>query len=433
MQCLFDKFPHKLVLTTVPQALTPLRLLLRWFDEFETLKYLLMLAAYVYDNAHYSQNRDLFIKLNGIIENFFNDILDVTQANEYSHCGLEYLLNKPELTKCMLNVLVSQRATTSSDMIGKCVPVRSRFYSNVMKRISKSIQGMSVIDSLKFNLNQIRENIKKSLKKDPTEDLSHSLNILVDSVNHMQSLAFLLNDPTYSQIIVNCFSAPDGNMSNNQLDCLLNWLEFSIIEKHYLQLKNTESNTLVETTRCYMLNALIDVFHILCRSNQHNWGLCDNSNTEDQLNDNILILTLSTTERDHRLIDYKQNLKRLSQYASLLVNNLSAIRLRAATKTGHADLTEVIYKLKTIRSYIEPFVVMSEGQATDDTNDEISLAKNLAACSSFYYKIDFLNRIIEFVKKSYEKNLNMFFLKQYYACADLSQKQMGESLENTSG
>ena len=116
----------------------------------------------------------------------------------------------------MVSILASKQATIPSLEIGK-KPIKKekRLFSNSVRNISKSIETISLIDSLMSNMEQLTNN---ELKKTCSPAL-----ILIDSVNYLQSLAFMLNDVSSSQAVVNCLSVPDGNMSNKHVDCLLNW------------------------------------------------------------------------------------------------------------------------------------------------------------------------------------------------------------------
>ncbi len=210
-------------------------------------------------------------------------------------------------------------------------------------------------------------------------------------------------------------------MSNRQIDCLLNWLEFSLIEKHYAQLlADPLTNNQLDTARCFMLNALIDIFFILVKSNQANWRLPETTPLSNARNENLLILTFSTSRSP---TDYTQNLKRLTQYVSLLLSNLSVVSLRSPllSKTV-TSLNQALYKLIFIKDCIEPYSYMYDSPTTLLTSHSDLNAANLASVSSFYYKLDFLNRLIDHFKKTYEKNMNLYLLKQHYYLNCTSEK-----------
>lgn len=215
IQNLFEKFPHNLVLNTSPQPLSAVSILLRWFDHFQLPKYLTMLTAYIYDFAHKNPaSQPQLGKLNTIIENLFTEIFNVSKANGFSHSGIEYLLNNVKVTRCMLTILADESARTPSINIGnKHTPLHTdgKLFSPAVRMISKSLHVMSFIDVLMHNLDQL-------LNGSP---MSRTL-LLLDSVDQLQSITFLVNSAS-KQAIVDSLSAPDGNMSNKQVECLLNW------------------------------------------------------------------------------------------------------------------------------------------------------------------------------------------------------------------
>jgi len=204
-------------------------------------------------------------------------------------------------------------------------------------------------------------------------------------------------------------------MSNKQIDCLLNWLEFSLIEKHYLHLSTDPANNNdLSTARCFMLNALIDVFYRLVKSNHANWRLPvtapTNPTTDD---DNLLVLALSPTTQSPT--DFTQNLKRLAQFTSLLLNNLSAVRLRSSAPIRPAaSLSQTLQKLSQIKGYLEPYTLTLDTPTPAETCLLNQTAADLALVSCFYHKLAFLNRLIDHFKKTYEKYMNLYFLKQHY-------------------
>lgn len=202
------------MLNTSPQVLSAFNTLLRWFDHFQLPKSLTMLTAYVYDIAIKNPtSQPQLRKLNTIIENIFTDLFDVSEANGFSHAGIEYLLNNAKVTRCMLTILADESARTPSTKIGnKQAPLPDvKLFSPAVRNISKSLHVMSHMDGLMLNLDQL-------LNGNP---VSRTL-LLLDSVDKLQSISFLLNS-TSGQVVVDGLSAPDGNMSNKQIECLLNW------------------------------------------------------------------------------------------------------------------------------------------------------------------------------------------------------------------
>jgi len=194
MQPLFEKFPLKLVLANAPQPLSSMGTLLRWLDKFQILKYVLMLAAYIYDAAVCCEN-DLkkLVQLNELLEHFLNDVFNVTQANGYSHAGIEYLLSNQTLVKCMLDMLRSKEANLASTEIGKGAAKtdeRCVFYSDSVRKIGKSIEVMSIVDGLIFNLNKLHVIGESGVAGESSEA---TFAMLLDSVDRMQMLAFAMN------------------------------------------------------------------------------------------------------------------------------------------------------------------------------------------------------------------------------------------------
>jgi hypothetical protein len=259
MQSLFNesKCPEK-ILPQWPQILSPFSLILRWFDTCDTFKYLLLLNSYVYDQLqNYKLNQknnssqiilNKLINLNEMIEAFYTDLFNVSKQNYFSYSCIEYFLVNHELTKCYVNILTSSESNTASTEILTLLTTNNEnnfnekdeklisLNSPSIQKFSKSIQALSIIDSLLFNLTKrfykTNEN-KKNLATKVEIDELFTTNILIDTASNLQSLALLLNSNTSMQSIVELLSGPDGNMSNRYIDCLLNWLEISIADKLY--------------------------------------------------------------------------------------------------------------------------------------------------------------------------------------------------------
>ena len=409
MQNLFDTFPSKqLTLVTCPQPLSTCGMILRWLDDFDLLKYLLMLTSSVYDSFSSRcvclKQFNKLIHLNNLIESFLNDFFHVSKTTGGSHSGIEYLLINASLTNCMLSLLADKQANTAAteSAIKRHPPNQvCRFYSVSMRRLSKSIQALSILNHLINNLNKIVQ-----LK----EQVDETLLTLLDSVNQLQSLVLLLESAQSRQVIMETLSAPDGNMSNKYIDCLLNWLEFVIVEKYHLE----EEEDVSSNTRCYMLNCLVEIFYLLTRSNKSNWRLPAVSSGLDMADNCELILTLDGPEAG--LADYGFNLKRLNQYCSLLINSLSPVRVKSFGKPSNT-LSDLIFKLKTVKAFMEPYSIILS-QTKPELNNQQVIANNMANMSSFYVQLNSLNGLIDLFKKSLDKNLNLFFLKQYYLGLD---------------
>ncbi len=87
--------------------------------------------------------------------------------------------------------------------------------SGALKRMASSLRVMSLVDSLMGYLELVLA--AKAEARSATGSL-----LLVQSLGHLQSLLFLVRGAE-RQVIVDGLSAPDGNFSNPQVDCLLNW------------------------------------------------------------------------------------------------------------------------------------------------------------------------------------------------------------------
>ena len=116
------------------------------------------------------------------------------------------------------------------------------------------------------------------------------------------------------------------------------------------------------------------------------------------------------------LNDYRLNIKRLNQYSSLLINSLSSIWIKSDQM--NQSLNNLIYKLKVIKSCIEPIHLTLISFNTTAKLMENKLASSLANTSGYYYKINYLNSFVDLFKRTIDKNLSLFFLKQYYNCLD---------------
>ena len=88
-------------------------------------------------------------------------------------------------------------------------------YSGALKRMASSLRVMSLVDSLMGYLELVLA--AKAEARSATGSL-----LLVQSLGHLQSLLLLVRGAE-RQVIVDGLSAPDGNFSNPQVDCLLNW------------------------------------------------------------------------------------------------------------------------------------------------------------------------------------------------------------------
>ncbi len=394
-QNLFDKFPSEYVEAIQSQSMHVT--ILKLCDSLEILKYILMLFSYVYDQLKKNTQNKRLIYLKSLINKFLDDLYNVSELNSFSFVGIEYLLNNCKLTKCLLRIMLNKSNNQQT-----------------IKKLNFSLQAVSSISSLQLNLDQLAKNKFDSIQIET---------IFLDSLDKLQSLAFLLNSPdriNYNLTLVECLCSPDGNMSNKYVFCLLNWLELTIVEEHFNELiaKKDESTTL-NSIRCYILNSLTEIFYILCKTNK-NWNLPYFTN--DPYAESI-ILTLNKKDEEFILNDYCLCLKRLNQYVCLFLNSLSSIRIKSQSETNlpamnSNTITNLIYKLKIIKSCIEPIILTRS--STNLTNQKASftennkLATSLANMSGYYFKINYLNSFIDLFRRTIDKNLNLYFLKQYH-------------------
>ena len=144
------------------------------------------------------------------------------------------------------------------------------------------------------------------------------------------------------------------------------------VEKHFEQLLDQNTITIdtdrktYENTRCYILNSLVDIFFSLCKYNQKNWKIPQvAADANDEMN-----FTLTLDTKSSRSNNFKLNLHRLNKYSSILVINLLAVRSKSLAKS-QLNIGEMIYKLKTIKSYVEVFVTVSPlARSIDTLNDD---------------------------------------------------------------
>jgi len=409
LQNLFDKFPIEFIQSAETAGSQSMHILLiRLFHSLDTLKYVLLLKAYICDNK---SNSKLLIYLNDLINKFLNDLYNVSKLNGYSYNGIEYLLNNTNLTKCWLKVMSNQN--DESEKISK---------------IGYSLNALSLVDSLIYNF--------ESLIIQTSSESTQIEYILLESVGKLQSLTFLLNDPNtinYNLVLTNFFCSPDGNMSNKYIFNLLNWLELMIVEKHFNSYINYSNSLEKNSIRCYFINSLIEIFYILCKSNKR-WNLpyfineSTTTTTANQSEPSSLILIINNKANEETLNDYRLCLKRLNQYSSLLINSLSSIRIKSYQEQTtismcNNSLNTLIYKLKVIKSCIEPICITTSSFSLTDNK----IASNLANMSSYYYKISYLNTFIDLFKRTIDKNLSLYFLKQYYNNSTIDHSSSIES------
>lgn len=117
----------------------------------------------------------------------------------------------------MLRVL-KDPSNSADQQDDKEVSSISNSLQTLMCKVSKSVDTLSLMDTLIANLSQLTLNDHEKLTLKDEDFLR-----LLESVDNLQSLSFLLNNKMSSQIVVDNLSAPDGNMSNKYVDCLLNW------------------------------------------------------------------------------------------------------------------------------------------------------------------------------------------------------------------
>ena len=147
---------------------------------------------------------------------YFTNLCSSHTSNLFKsfYLGLEYLINNPSLTKCLLSVLCLKEQEQDKKLTDFANSLKS-----MLCNVSKSLETLSLFDTLMENLNQL-----KLKRNDKTFIKNKDLLLLLEGVDNMQSLSFLLNSTESTQVaVVGNLSAPDGNMSNKYIDCLLNW------------------------------------------------------------------------------------------------------------------------------------------------------------------------------------------------------------------
>jgi hypothetical protein len=370
-------------------------------DEFDTLKYVLMTWAYLKSQPDSTSSSS--IHLLKLIDTFFADFILVNKTMNYEFAGLEYLLHRDILTNSILNIMLKEAA---------CVPVshqkKNTNHSSSILKLSYSLKTLEIFDSLLYNFEQLVEN-----KIGKTNNL---LLLYMESVDIMQSLALMLNNEskiynglTVNYIIVDFMTAPNGNMSNKYVDCLLNWLECFVGDTNYEkvisnlgEIEDYECD-LINGTRCHIINSLTDIFFVLCKLNK-NWTLPCLSLMRDVENDYFM--------KKNR--DYDLNVLRLNKYISSLLNSLVSTRLKPSTQTNQSYFIQ-IEKIKSIKTFIEPCVLhvncLNASKIMSGSLVKNILAKDLA---KYNYKINYLNNLIDLFRINIEKNLNLFFLKHYF-------------------
>ena len=238
----------------------------------------------------------------------------------------------------------------------------------------------------------------------------------MESVDLIQTLGLMLNNEsktfnglTINYIVVDLMTAPNGNMSNKYVDCLLNWFECFISDPNYEKLissicEDDENEiNLLNGVRCHMLNSLTDIFFVICKLNK-NWTLPCLNLKRDIENDHFMIKNR----------DFELNALRLNKYTSFLLNNLLKTKLKPSIQSNQSYFIQ-IEKLKSIKTFIEPIVIhVSCLNASTIMSD--SLIKNILAkdLSEHSYKINFLNNLIDLFRINIERNLNLFFLKHHF-------------------
>ena len=137
--------------------------------------------------------------------------------------------------------------------------------------------------------------------------------------------------------------------TSNLKTCFLASNIFSCVEKHYSQIADQESPGEGEeaqelsTIRCYTLTTLVALFHTLCKANHSNWSLPSHPHSCDPT-EALVPSRLAEPSPLKRRVDVKQNLKRLGQLSSLLINSLAALRCKGngVQHTKKVDSTQKI-------------------------------------------------------------------------------------------
>jgi hypothetical protein len=370
--------------------------LLRLFDQMHTFKYLMVLWSNVQDSIN-TKSTSRLIDLNNLIEQFLLNILTPSNMNNFSHAGLEYMLNNSNLSNTMINILIAK-------------------LSPMILKLTYSLKLLSQFDLLIFNLNEIKT----------TTDFNRMSFLTFESNDCLQIISPLLKldykrvdlTQTTSSYLVDILSGPDGNMSNKYLKCLIDWFEFliddsnlEIAEDQHQQLEDEEEEEnmkLLNSSRCFMVNSIGDIFYSLCKLNKK-WGLP------------LVNKTISKSSEKNTSYCCSDNLIRMNKLTSLLINNLVITKYRPSINKNQSYFL-LLEKLKSIRTFIEQLVLAMTSQnksliksSKSKTNGFIDkLATDLAIRSSYYFKITFLNNLIDSFQTSIDKNINLFFFKQFF-------------------
>ena len=371
--------------------------LLRLFDKTHIFKYLIVLWSNVQDLINKKSNSRL-IHINNLIEQFLLNILTPSHMNNFSYNGLEYMLNSSNLSNTMINIMITK-------------------LSPLILKITYSLKILSLFDLLISNLNQI--------KSMPDFDLMSYL--ILESNDCLQTISLMLkidyknidSSQTVCSYLSGILCGPDGNMSNKYVKCLIDWLEF-LVDDRNLEIENEidqegenevedENIKLLNSSRVFMINSIGDTLYSLCKLNT-NWGLP------------LMNKTITESSEKTSSCCFSDNLIRMNKLTSLLINNLVITKYRPSININQSYFL-LLEKLKSIRTFIEQIVQAmttpdkSLTKSNKNKNNVLieKLATDLAIRSSYYYKITFLNNLIDSFQTNIDKNINLFFFRQFFS------------------
>ncbi|CAF0779967.1 unnamed protein product [Brachionus calyciflorus] len=167
-----------------------------------------------------------------LIENFFENFFLPSVYNAHTHTGIEYLLNRPQITNCILQI---------------CLKNSEKVKSKIALKISYSVYILNLLESLIEDFESLKQN---------------DLNRVFLMVNNVQEMDFLLSENIQTGFIVDFLSEPDGNFNNKYFKVLVDFFEYLIED-------NFESDL-----RCYAMNSITNILCNLINTNL-NWTIVD--------------------------------------------------------------------------------------------------------------------------------------------------------------
>lgn len=147
--------------------------------------------------------------------------------------------------------------------------------------------------------------------------------------------------------------------------------------------------------RLYMINSLTHIFHEACKS-------ITSSSTK------TTSTTRTTMTRTKSKSTWNSSLSRLNKLASTLINYLIITKLRPSV-AHNCTYFELIEKLKSIKTYLEPWSSLSSGKPTSSSNSNPAPTNNNNNNSTSSTSL--LDFHIDSFREHVDKNLNSFFAR----------------------